>query len=498
MRGAQSYGPSLVVLAAAGVALLAGPFAVKQFVNAQTTVDVVQASNRLAQPGNILEQINGIQRDIAKVVEPSVVHVSTVGTIRRRAVNQAYISSGSGWIFDDAGHIVTNAHVVDGADRIQVQLHDGTMHDAELVGRDLRTDIAVVKIDASGVHPAQRGDSDQLQQGDMVYAFGSPFDFRFSMSSGIVSGLGRSAGLSEIDYQNFIQVDAAINPGNSGGPLTDIYGHVIGMNTAIATGRGNTVGQGQFAGIGLAIPMTMIESAVGQIISTGEVKKGYLGVSVNTPDFVAALNAEEFRPVVENFKGEGAVVTTLERGSPAEQAGLRIGDVILSIDGKKTAGGDQVRALISSKRPGTEVVLDIWRLESGKTPESKAIKVSLAELDPGKSTPVFTQTLNRLGFARLSTATERRAAELNVPFRRGVLVEEVREGSRAAEVIPVGSVIVEVLGQAVTTEDELFARVARFYQASRSGGNMPIPIVFVTPDGQEHEDTIPQVANFRD
>ena len=356
MRGAQSYGPSLVVLAAAGVALLAGPFAVKQFVNAQTTVDVVQASNRLAQPGNILEQINGIQRDIAKVVEPSVVHVSTVGTIRRRAVNQAYISSGSGWIFDDAGHIVTNAHVVDGADRIQVQLHDGTMHDAELVGRDLRTDIAVVKIDASGVHPAQRGDSDQLQQGDMVYAFGSPFDFRFSMSSGIVSGLGRSAGLSEIDYQNFIQVDAAINPGNSGGALLDVDGRLVGINTAIFTESGG------YQGLGFAIPAEVAQANAEQILRTGKVIRGWIGV----------VSRQLTRNVANQLglaSTEGALLIQFYQNQPAVAAGLQRGDVVTAVDGKPVKTPGDLRSLIAPTKPGTEITLTVVR--EGKTSKLK-------------------------------------------------------------------------------------------------------------------------------
>jgi S1-C subfamily serine protease len=201
MRHLHSYGPGLVVLGAAGFALLAGPMAVRTFTHAQTSVEIVEAANRL-DDGSVLERINEANRDIARMVEPSVVHVSVVGEVRRRSASQPYVSSGSGWVYDEEGHVVTNAHVVDGASRVQVQLAGGDLREAEVVGLDLPTDIAVLKVDASNLHPARRGDSNELQQGDLVYAFGSPFDFRFSMSSGIVSGLGRSAGLNEILYQD--------------------------------------------------------------------------------------------------------------------------------------------------------------------------------------------------------------------------------------------------------------------------------------------------------
>ena len=332
MRQFTFIGPGIVVLAAASAAILAAPLVVRSANHAQTTADIVRASRVLAgtdaPPGGvgettqlvaareaviepILEQLNRAHRAIAKVVEPSVVHVSTLTTMRRRAFTAPYASSGSGWVWDQDGHIVTNAHVVESSDRVQVQFFDGELREAEVVGLDLRSDIAVLKVTPGGLHLSLRGDSSLIEQGYMVFAFGSPFDFRFSMSSGIVSGLGRTAGLADIDYENFIQTDAAINPGNSGGPLTDIRGRVIGMNTAIATGRGNSVGQGQFAGIGLAIPMSMIESVVTQIIETGEVRKGFLGVGLMSLDTARALGArgnDVLAAVASGFRGEGAVV----------------------------------------------------------------------------------------------------------------------------------------------------------------------------------------------
>ena len=260
MRKLIAYGPSLVVLITALVVLLAGPAAVRRLTYAQTEARIVHASDRLAQ-SDVLEQLNQAYSDIAALVEPSVVHISSTAVVKNRfGQRRLSLSSGSGWIYDEQGHIVTNEHVVKDAQSIEVQLHTGERRSAHLVGRDLRTDIAVIKVAPGLLHPARPGTKAPVRQGDLVFAFGSPFDFRFSMSSGIVSGLGRYAGLMDIDYQNFIQVAAAINPGNSGGPLTDIHGRVIGMNTAIATGRGRSVGEGQFGGIGLAIPMSMIAS----------------------------------------------------------------------------------------------------------------------------------------------------------------------------------------------------------------------------------------------
>ena len=245
MKAITTYGPGLVVLGAVAAVLVGAPAIIRNSNEAHTDANVQLASQRLNQT-DVLALINQAQRDVATVVEPSVVHVSTETTSNRRRLVESYASSGSGWIWDEDGHIVTNAHVVDGADRIQVQLHDGEVRSATLVGLDLHTDIAVLSVSTGRLQASLRGDSDNIRQGDQVFAFGSPFDFRFSMSRGIVSGLGRSAGLADIDYENFIQTDAAINPGNSGGPLTDIRGEVIGMNTAIATGRGNSVGGGEF------------------------------------------------------------------------------------------------------------------------------------------------------------------------------------------------------------------------------------------------------------
>ena len=320
MRKLHSYGPSLIVMATALAVLLGGPLAVQRLTEANTKARIIQASRSLAENG-ILEELNQAYRDIATLVEPSVVHISTEQRMQDRWGNQQETtSSGSGWVYDNEGHIVTNYHVIKDANRIQVQLHNGLLRESELVGFDQTTDIAVIKVSSAGMNPAALAkEDDEVKQGDLVFAFGSPFDFRFSMSSGVVSGMGRHVGVIRDErrrsngYENFIQVDAAINPGNSGGPLTDVRGRVIGMNTAIATGRRSSLEEGQFAGIGLAIPIDMIVPVVDQLISTGVVTKGYLGIEgENLKDEV--LQALELR----GFAGRGVKVKTAkENAGPA-------------------------------------------------------------------------------------------------------------------------------------------------------------------------------------
>ena len=559
MKNFPYFGPSITVLIAGGAALVLAPMVVRRVNDEQAKVQIAQAAfvlgqdarldslvkDRVALEGardplsdepsassgkqgvgapqvgreasreSILEQINRANRAIARLVEPSVVHVSAQNLQRRRGFVAPFASSGSGWIWDDSGHIVTNAHVVEGAERLQVQFFDGELRDAELVGLDLRTDIAVIKVASGGVQASLRGDSALVEQGDMVYAFGSPFDFRFSMSAGIVSGLGRSTALDNIDYQNFIQTDAAINPGNSGGPLTDVRGRVIAMNTAIATNQGNTVGQAQFAGIGLAIPMSMIESTVTQLIETGEVRKGYLGIQVVTLE-AARFGATPYSDIAERFKGEGAMASLITKGSPAEAAGFRGGDIILTIDGQKVNSDGAVRAVVSSRQPGESVRFEIWRLQDGALGDGKdgskdgskgdskdgvhlELTATLAQLDSSVSlAPRLPNALGAAGIKSFSTATDERAAALAVPFRRGVLIEEIAPDSELAAQIPKGSVITAVFNQTIGSVDELYTRFARTIESMdlsrgrrRSASIVDVPLTITIPDGRVAQIIVP-------
>ncbi len=433
MRKLNSYTPSLIVLGTAIVVLLAGPSAVWHLTYAQTRARIIQASEALNH-NPILDQLSQAYRDVVTLVEPSVVHISTERTISNRLGSDRHISSsGSGWIYDDEGYIVTNYHVIEDAEQIDVQLHTGRIREAKIIGYDQFTDIAVIKIEPGLLFPAVRAEPDDLggpvvRQGDVVFAFGSPFDFRFSVSSGVVSGIGRWVGVIRDErgrltgYENFIQVDAAINPGNSGGPLTDTRGRIIGMNTAIATGRGSSLDEGQFAGIGLAIPIDMIEPVVEQVISTGSVQKGFLGVGV--------VNQEETigQELARNrFRGYGLMVGRIDPGNPAFEAGLRLGDVITQVDAEPVTTLTQIGRAVVGVEPDDSVVLSVWRYNQ-RTDSADRIRIelpgvvaandfrgmSLLELDD-----TIADWLTVLGYAGGGVRVAR--VELNKPARRAGL-----------------------------------------------------------------------------
>ena len=483
MRRLEHLGPALVTLAAAGALLLSAPVIVRQLSRERTQVSMAAAQGRL-KGGTILDALSQSTRDIATLVEPSVVHVSTAAPMRGRASSRAVLNSGSGWVYDLEGHIVTNAHVVDGAQRIEVQFHDGERRDAQLVGQDLRTDIAVLRTDPAGLVPARRA-RDDAEQGEMVFAFGSPFDFRFSMSSGIVSGIGRTAGLQDIAYENYIQTDAAVNPGNSGGPLTNTRGDVVGMTTAIASGRGGSLGQSQFAGIGLAIPVSMIDNVVGQLLDRGEVVKGFLGIS--SLDVEPVRRGQVPAPAVaraacEAFSGEGAVVTVVTPDSPAAAADLRPGDVVTSIAGRRVSSAAQMRTLIAACRPGDTIAIEAWRAaEAGEGGQVVRLQATMGTLDPELNSRDVGVALRAIGLSRLVTCTEAEAALRGVGFRRGVLVTDVEAGSPAEAELPDGTVIVKVFGAPVNNLDDLFARLDR--EISRNTRRLDVPVDIVRPDG---------------
>lgn len=258
------------------------------------------------------------------------------------------MSAGSGVIFDaDEGYVLTNHHVVENGERIVVTLKDRRQFDAELIGSDPGTDIALLKIDADDLSALDLGDSDRLQVGDYVLAIGNPFGLGQTVTSGIVSALGRS-GLNIEGYEDFIQTDASINPGNSGGALVTLDGRLIGINTAIIAPSGGNVG------IGFAVPANMAYAVAEQLVEFGEVQRGQLGVTIQdfTPDLAEALGIEA---------GVGAVITQIEPDSAAEAAGLQPGDLIVSIDGRSVAGSAELRSQIGLKRLGKDIEIGVIR-----------------------------------------------------------------------------------------------------------------------------------------
>lgn len=481
-------GPSLVVAVIGVAVLIGGPALVRNLEFAREQARIELASERLALD-NPLDVLNSATRDLAAKVEPSVVHVSTRGPLRNGGTSLGgfYTSSGSGWIYDAAGHVVTNAHVVAPAETIEVQLSTGEIRPARFIGADVRSDIAVVRISPERLHPAER--SNELpQQGDFVFAFGSPFDFRFSMSSGIVSGLSRTAGIAELDFENFIQVDAAVNPGNSGGPLSDVSGRVIGMNTAIATGRGANVGDGQFAGIGLAIPIRMIELVVDQLIETGEVSKGYLGIQMIELDDLRSMRQlppQEER-VLERFDGLGVYVSMVEQGFPADTAGVRPGDILVSVDGVPVKSVDNVRAQIGLRKPDTSVELELWRWdEDAEVPRTIVMDVQLGRLAPEVSHPQQALLLEQVGLGELTTFTPALAARRSMNWTPGVLVlEGAPAGPMLGDAIPAGSIIDQVGRDSVSNVEDLYARIKKAQQTSRGrAGERAIELGVLTPEG---------------
>lgn len=489
MRKLSAYGPSLLVIATAALVLVMTPEAVHRLTYAQTSARIIRASERL-QHENVLEQINQAYRDIAEFVEPSVVHItaqrasseSTGGLIAPR------LSSGSGWVYDAQGHIVTNHHVIEGSSRIDVQLHSGEIRAAEWIGSDPSTDIAVLKISPQRLHPAVRRAPDApVRQGDLVFAFGSPFDFRFSMSSGVVSGQGRSVGVIRsgpgVSYENFIQVDAAINPGNSGGPLTDFRGHVIGMNTAIATGarwfndgRPNLQDEGQFAGIGLAIPVEMIEPVVNQLITTGEVQKGYVGVYI--------LDRQErlFRELeLAQFQGNGVL---LAAGAPdlyLSAGELLPGDVITRIAGRPVFDRAMLVNRVSELEGDADIELTVWRFDDEQLsaarhtigmPAASARKLAdhaMLDLD---ATIASRLELAGFTFAGVPVVNvDRNGPAHQAGIRRGDVIVQVN-GQSVGEVRQVQAIISSVM-----PDQTARLRVWRLNAATGAGETIDLPII---------------------
>jgi Do/DeqQ family serine protease len=257
-------------------------------------------------------------------------------------------SSGSGVIVDARrGYVLTNNHVIENAEAIEITTKDNRRFRAELVGRDPGTDIAVLRIEPKGLEAVAFGDSDRLQVGDYVVAIGNPFGLGQTVTSGIVSALGRG-GIHVEGYEDFIQTDASINPGNSGGALVDLRGRLVGINTAILAPNGGNIG------IGFAVPVNMARAVMEQLVEYGEIRRGRIGVAVQdmTPEVAEALDVT---------LAEGAVIGAVEPGSPAERAGLRRGDVVVAIDGAPVRGATQVRNRVGLKRVGDSVALTVVR-----------------------------------------------------------------------------------------------------------------------------------------
>jgi len=346
-------------------------------------------------------------------------------------------SLGSGFIISADGHILTNAHVVDGADEVLVKLTDKREFKAKVLGADKRTDVALIKIDAKNLPVAKLGDSTKLKVGEWVVAIGSPFGFENTVTAGIVSATGRS--LTHENYVPFIQTDVAINPGNSGGPLFNMKGEVIGINSQIFSRSGGSMG------LSFAIPIDLAMDVQGQLKNKGKVSRGRLGIGIQ----------EVSKDLAESFnlgKPQGALVASVEKGAAADKAGIEVGDIILKFDGKPVAESGDLPRMVGSTKPGSKVVVQIWR--KGASRDLTATVGEIPDDEGGMRSasrggkPAEPQVSNRLGLVLVTPTAEQRRA---LGIQHGLIVEEVRNGGTRTD-LRSGDIILSVIIKGVQSD----------------------------------------------
>ncbi len=365
---------------------------------------------------------------------------------------------GSGVIISPDGYVLTNYHVVDSATQIKVTMNDRRIFTGKVVGSDKLNDLAVVKIDAHELPCIAWGDSTKLHPGQTVLAFGSPFGyFQFSVTRGIVSALNRPNPYSDDARKpgDFIQTDAAINPGNSGGPLVDARGELVGINTFIISDNGS------FAGAGFAIPSEIARVSAEEIIKGGTVHHGYLGISMNdvTPDNASFFNLPD---------ATGAIVSQVSPDSPAANAGLKSGDVLREVNGKKIVNGSTLQVTVTGTAPGTEISLGILRDGKPETIKVKVGEYQAKDSEVAETSGSGSQQKGKLGLA-VNDLTPQLREQLNVPSSlHGVAIESVRAGSPAEDAgLASGEVIVEVNRKPVESAEQ-FSSDVRSVPAGKS------------------------------
>jgi Do/DeqQ family serine protease len=357
---------------------------------------------------------------------------------------------GSGVIIDADGYILTNHHVVDGADRVEVELADRRVLTATVVGDDAPSDLAVLKVQATGLRTIPLADSDKARVGDVVLAIGNPLGVGQTVTSGIISAKGRTTGTGDGSFQDFLQTDAPINRGNSGGALVNLQGELIGIPSQIMSPSGGNIG------LGFAIPSNMAKNVMGQLISSGHVRRAKLGVTVQpiTADLASSLGLSDVR---------GALVNQVEPGSPAERAGIRQGDVITEVQGRRVSDGNELRNAISSITPGTAVPLKIVRDGRASDVSAKLDELK-ASNDDGESRGERGESVSpgRYGM-QVTPLTPELARENELPRSvKGVLVTDVDpDGVAADSGIQPNDVIEKVNGKATTTVAELKTAIER-------------------------------------
>jgi serine protease Do len=391
--------------------------------------------------------------ELAKAAKPAIVNITTKFAAEKGTPSledlfrnfpqgrQPLRGRGSGFIINRDGYILTNNHVVDEAASVQVKLSDGRELSAKVVGKDPKTDLALLKIDDGGNLPVlPLGDSSTLQVGEPIMAIGNPFGLEQTVTTGIVSATGRLIGSGP--YDDFVQTDASINPGNSGGPLINAKGEAVGINTAIFSRTGGSIG------IGFAVPINMAKFVVPQLVQHGRVVRGWLGVTIQplTAELARSFGVPE---------AEGALVSNVQDGSPAGKAGLKAGDVIVEFDGKKIGRTTDLSRLVAATPVDKEVRMTVMR--DGK---SVPLTARIARLEDRSEAAVASEKAEPGARGKFGVTVEpvtaEVARELGLQKAEGVVVRQVRPGSPAADAgIRPGDVITEVNRQAVKTVDDL-------------------------------------------
>ncbi|MCL4492246.1 MAG: DegQ family serine endoprotease [Nitrospirae bacterium] len=362
------------------------------FLSRSTTPSYMPFTPRV--PGSVTEASRAFS-DVVKAVSPSVVNISSVKTLKKQQTpfdeffdflypfpdghskKWKEQSLGSGVIVSADGYIVTNNHVVEQSDDIKVILYDRRSFRAKIIGADPKTDIAIIKINATGLPVLPWGDSDKLQVGEFVLAIGNPFGLSHTVTMGIISAVGR-ADVGIADYENFIQTDAAINPGNSGGPLVNIKGGLIGINTAIFSKTGG------YQGIGFAVPSNMVRLVMDQLLKKGKVTRGWIGVTIQelTPELAAKFGLKA---------SEGALISDISKGSPAQKAGIMRGDIIREFDGKKIGDVGMLRNMVAQSTVGSQAVIKILRRDKEMTVTATITELPVDTADAAPSSSQRTE-----------------------------------------------------------------------------------------------------------
>ncbi len=487
----QSWKSLSVVFGAAltGALMMGALMSVPTHMTSGIYADQIVASKEARQNIDTAEGLSSAFRNVAEALKPSVVSISTETVAKvqktRRGGNgippelrgqlppwlgedffrgfefeapqqqsPAREGMGSGVIASADGYVLTNNHVVEGADKLTVELSDGRKIEGKVVGTDPATDLAVVKIEATGLQPAVFGDSDNIKVGDWVLAIGSPFGLDQTVTAGIISGKNRVQGIigNGDGFEDFLQTDAAINPGNSGGPLVNLRGELIGINTAILSRSGSS------AGIGFAIPVSLAHPVMDSIIENGAVRRGFVGAAVGD---VNPQTIKEF-----DLKAtSGALISSVVDGQPAAKAGLQPGDVVVKIDGKAVTSGAQMKNMVASKAPGSSVQMEVNR--GGQTLN---LTVKLEERTKDRLAALHGGGAGDVMGAKLQPLTEELADKLGIDTSTGgFVITDITDGSLASNAgFNVGDVLVQINNQPLTKLEQLKAAVNDLQESGRA------------------------------